>query len=211
MPDIPIADAGDDGYAHPMEERVSKVEADIRDIKSSIFDMREIIIRMDAKLDATLPHLATKAEFADLRTEMATGFSNLRTEMVSGDAALRHEMMDQNAALRTEIAANSAALLAEMAASSAALRKEMADNSAELRKEMADNSTELRKEIADVSATLRAEMADTSATLRAEMAALRVEMVAGFAEKPSKTYMWGILAVLLTAYGCGLAGLAILK
>ena len=31
------------------------------------------------------------------------------------------------------------------------------------------------------------------------------------AEKPSKTYMWGILAVLLTAYACGLAGLAILK
>ena len=31
------------------------------------------------------------------------------------------------------------------------------------------------------------------------------------AEKPSKTYMWGILAVLLTAYACGLAALAILK
>lgn len=149
MPDIPIADEGDDGYAHPMEERVSKVEADIRDIKSSTFDIREIIIRMDAKLDATLPHLATKAEFAELRTEMATGFSNLRTEMISGDAALRHEMMAE--------------------------------------------STALRKEIADIST------------------ALRVEMVAGFAEKPSKTYMWGILAVLLTAYGCGLAGLAVLK
>lgn len=129
---------------------------DIRDIRSSMFDMREIIIGMDAKLDATLPHLATKAEFVELRTEMGTGCSNLRMEMVSGDAALRHEMMDESTALRTE---------------------------------MADNST----------------------SLRTEMAPLRVEMVSGFAEKPSKTYMWGILAVLLTAYGCGLAGLAILK
>jgi hypothetical protein len=34
---------------------------------------------------------------------------------------------------------------------------------------------------------------------------------ADLAEKPGKTYMWGILAVLLTAYACGLAGLAILK
>ena len=34
---------------------------------------------------------------------------------------------------------------------------------------------------------------------------------ADLAEKPSKTYMWGILAVLLTAYACGLAALAILK
>ena len=34
---------------------------------------------------------------------------------------------------------------------------------------------------------------------------------ADLAEKPSKTYMWGILAVPLTAYACGLAGLAILQ
>jgi hypothetical protein len=44
-----------------------------------------------------------------------------------------------------------------------------------------------------------------------EVAELRTEMVAGFADKPGKTYMWGILAVLLTAYACGLAGLAVLK
>jgi hypothetical protein len=46
---------------------------------------------------------------------------------------------------------------------------------------------------------------------KAEVAELRTEMVAGFADKPGKTYMWGILAVLLTAYACGLAGLAVLK
>jgi len=46
---------------------------------------------------------------------------------------------------------------------------------------------------------------------KAELADLRMEMVAGFADKPGKTYMWGILAVLLTAYACGLAGLTILK
>ena len=34
---------------------------------------------------------------------------------------------------------------------------------------------------------------------------------AELAEKPGKLYMWGILAVLLTAYACGLAGLAVLK
>jgi Na+/citrate or Na+/malate symporter len=31
------------------------------------------------------------------------------------------------------------------------------------------------------------------------------------ADLPSKTCMWAILAVLLTAYACGLAGLAVLK
>jgi hypothetical protein len=34
---------------------------------------------------------------------------------------------------------------------------------------------------------------------------------ADLAEKPGKTYMWGIMAALLTAYACGLAALAILK
>lgn len=34
---------------------------------------------------------------------------------------------------------------------------------------------------------------------------------ADLADKPGKAYMWGILAVLLTAYACGLAALAVLK
>jgi hypothetical protein len=34
---------------------------------------------------------------------------------------------------------------------------------------------------------------------------------ADLADKPGKAYMWGILAALLTAYGCGLAALAVLR
>jgi hypothetical protein len=59
-------------------------------------------------------------------------------------------------------------------------------------------------------------------TSRLEMTVVRIETMvaatlphlatkADLAEKPGKTYLWGILAVLLTAYACGLAGLAILK
>jgi hypothetical protein len=59
-------------------------------------------------------------------------------------------------------------------------------------------------------------------TGRLEVSLVRIETIltttlpylatkADLAEKPSKTYMWGVLAVLLTAYGLGLAGLAILK
>jgi hypothetical protein len=82
---------------------------------------------------------------------------------------------------------------------------------------------DVKSSIASLDArTARLEMAVTrieamlTATLphlatKAEVAELRTEMVAGFADKPGKTYMWGILAVLLTAYACGLAGLAIVK
>ena len=34
---------------------------------------------------------------------------------------------------------------------------------------------------------------------------------AELADKPGKAYLWGVLAVLITAYGAGLAALAVLK
>ena len=42
---------------------------------------------------------------------------------------------------------------------------------------------------------------------KAELAELRAEL----ADKPSKTYMWGVLATLITAYAAGLAALAIVR
>ena len=46
---------------------------------------------------------------------------------------------------------------------------------------------------------------------KADVAELRADLEARLNDKPGKAYMWGILAVLLTAYACGLAGLAVLK
>jgi hypothetical protein len=94
MPDIPVAGHGGGPYDRGMEARISRLEGDMRDVKSAVARLEATTIRIEAMLAATLPHLATKAELA---------------------------------------------------------------------------------------------------------------------EKPGKTYMWGILAVLLTAYACGLAGLAVLK
>ncbi len=42
---------------------------------------------------------------------------------------------------------------------------------------------------------------------KADLVLLEVKL----ADKPGKTYMWGVLAALLTAYACGLAALAVLK
>ena len=53
----------------------------------------------------------------------------------------------------------------------------------------------------------KADLKSDVAGVERRLAALEVKL----SEKPSKTYMWGILAVLLAAYACGLAGLAILK
>ena len=94
MPDIPVAGQTGGPYDRGMEARTTRLEEDMRDVKSAVARLEATTIEIKAMLAATLPHLATKAELA---------------------------------------------------------------------------------------------------------------------EKPGKIYMWGILAVLLTAYACGLAGLAVLK
>ena len=53
----------------------------------------------------------------------------------------------------------------------------------------------------------KADVAETRTELKEDIADVKVAL----AEKPTRTYMWGILAVLLTAYACGLAALAVLK
>jgi hypothetical protein len=126
MPDTPIADHDHGPYDPVMEMRVSRLEEDMRDVKSSIARLDATTARIEiglaeikAMLAATLPHLATKAE------------------LTSGLAEQTSRIAEQTG------------------------------------------------RIADLAVAL--------------------------AEKPSKTYMWGILAVLLTAYACGLAGLAVLR
>jgi gamma-glutamyl:cysteine ligase YbdK (ATP-grasp superfamily) len=58
-------------------------------------------------------------------------------------------------------------------------------------------------------ASLDSRLATLQATLDATLRHLATR--AELADKPGKTYMWGILAALLTAYACGLAALAVLK
>ena len=100
----------------------------MRDLKDTLADLKTIVVRMDARLDAVLPHLATKADLATMETRLGAMDARL-------DATLPH--------LAT----------------------------------------------------------------KADLVQLEVKL----ADKPGKTYMWGVLAALLTAYACGLAALAVLK
>jgi hypothetical protein len=54
---------------------------------------------------------------------------------------------------------------------------------------------------------LEGKIGDLRSEMHSELGKLRAEL----AEKPSKTYLWMVLGVLIMAYAAGLAGLAILK
>jgi hypothetical protein len=46
---------------------------------------------------------------------------------------------------------------------------------------------------------------------KAELAVLGSDLRAELADKPSKTYMWGVLGVPIIAYAAGLAALAVIR
>jgi ribosomal protein L29 len=164
MPDTPVAPHDGGPYDPLMEARVSRLEEEMREVKAVLPRMEAAIIRIETTLAATLPHLATKADIADLRTEMKADYADLRTEMKSDYADLRTELKGDHVSLRTEIKAD---------------------------------YVDLRTEVKSDHASLKSELKSDIARLDAD--------------KPGKAYMWGILAVLLTAYACGLAALAVLK
>jgi len=107
---------------------------------------------------------------------------------------------------------------AELTSMRSELSKEISDLRTEVSKDVSDLRTDaacLRAEVTAEISGLRGDMNSEISGLRGEMitglANLRTEMIARFADVPTKTYLWGILGVLITAYGSGLAALAVLK
>jgi hypothetical protein len=141
--DVPVEPTGEEHYDRGIEPRLSRVENDVRDLKDTLADLKTIVVRMDARLDAVLPHLATKTDLANLENKLGA---------MGADADARFGAMD---------------------------------------------------------AKMDARLGVMDARLEATLPHLATK--ADLADKPGKTYMWGILAALLTAYACGLAALAVLK
>ena len=64
-----------------MEDRVALLEGDMQDVKSLLFRLEPLIICIDATLTSTLPHLATRAAVAAVRSDVNKDISGLRLEM----------------------------------------------------------------------------------------------------------------------------------
>jgi len=69
-----------EGRLDRLEGRLDRVEADIGEIKTTLRELVPVIHRIDAQI----PYLATKAELADLRTEVHDDIAALRVELRTG-------------------------------------------------------------------------------------------------------------------------------
>jgi len=74
------------------EARIDRLEADMRDVNVRLRSIEAAVTRIEATLNAVLPHLATKAELTDLRNDTSAGLGSLRSEMTTGFAELRVEI-----------------------------------------------------------------------------------------------------------------------
>jgi hypothetical protein len=81
----------------PPHER-SRVDLDTR-----LHGLAETLGRVEVTLNATVPHLATKAEVAGLRGDLTTEIANLRGQTTTALANLRGEMLTGFSELRREM------------------------------------------------------------------------------------------------------------
>ncbi|MBW4090287.1 MAG: hypothetical protein HIU82_04130 [Proteobacteria bacterium] len=72
MPDTPVAPHAPFPYDPGLDRRVSRVEDDMRDMQAGIARVETALVEIKAMLAASLPHLATRAELAQLRGDLRT-------------------------------------------------------------------------------------------------------------------------------------------
>ncbi len=72
MPDTPLERDFAGPYDLSVEPRLARVETDMRDLRQ---DVKELLA-MVGQIQATLPHLATHAQVAELRTELRAGLAD---------------------------------------------------------------------------------------------------------------------------------------
>ena len=81
----------------------------------------------------------------------------------------------------------------------------------QLRADMDERFNNARVEAMRSEANLYNKISAGDTRLHNEISDLRTEMRVSLMEKPSKTYLWSTIGVLIAAYAAGLAGLAALR
>jgi hypothetical protein len=76
VPDTPVERTGREPYDPGLEPRVSGLEHDVNDMRATLNRLEISVAKIEAMLEATLPHLATKAELAELRSDLRTGLAS---------------------------------------------------------------------------------------------------------------------------------------
>lgn len=206
-----------------LESRVSHLEQDMGDVKSILAQMLPMIVR----IDATMPHLATKAELATGLAAVDAKIGSMAGEIarVAGHVAQVEGKVDEFRGMAGDVA-RVAGHVAQVEGKVSELRgmagdiARVAGHVAQVEgkvdefRGMAGDIAQVARHVAQVEGKigeLRGEVLRGDAALHSEMHSTFAAIRADLAEKPSKTYLWMVLGALIMAYAAGLAALAVLK
>ena len=119
----------------------------------------------EALSEASQGDLASKADFAPVRSEIADFKTELKTEIADVRSDLKTAIAELRTGLKAEIAELRTELKDEIAGSRAEVKTEIAGAATELKTEIAGLRTELKTEIAELRAEFKAEIAQTKTGL----------------------------------------------
>lgn len=209
MPDTPVAPTSGEPYNSPIVIRVSRLEEEMREAKAARSDIEAVLLR----IEAILPHLATKQDIGDLRVDIARVEG--KTELAAQRAEQAADKADQAIARADQavVKADQAIVKADQIAARVDQVTARVDQIAAKADQISARADQAiaRVEVTAVKAGLAASRVDGMQSDLAQIRADVTHIEVALADKPSKLYMWGILTALLTAYACGLAALAVLK
>src|SRR5690242_17634909 len=100
MMDNPVEPAGGGPYDPSLGQRVSRLEGEVQELRATMTRVELIVTR----IEAALPHLATKAELADMRSDIRGEIADMRSDLRGEIAGLRSETKDEFASVRAELA-----------------------------------------------------------------------------------------------------------
>jgi hypothetical protein len=218
-------------YDPGIEPRLSRVEHDVQDVKETLSDLKALVLRMDARFEAILPHLATKQDIASIASQLVATEARIDAKMDArfkeSDARIDARLTATETRVDDRLRATEQHVDARLRAT-----EQLVDARLHATEQHVDDRLRATEQLVDarlhateqgvadrgraaeqlVEARLSltdARMAGIEARLDATLPHLATK--ADVAHMPTKTYMWGIMAALLTAYACGLAALAVLR
>ena len=109
--------SGDDG----MERRVFALESFAVETNKELRDIRERLI----SIEATLPHLATKADLAILRSDMKAEMSTMKSDMKAEMSTMKSDMKAEISTIKSDMKAEISALQSDMKAKISAVESAM--------------------------------------------------------------------------------------
>lgn len=118
----------------PRSSSALRLESDVHDVKATMGRLELMVTEIKATLDATLPHLATRAGLADLRAELKADIAGVRSELKEEIAGVRTELRAEIASVRSEVGS----VRSELKEATGSLRTELKGKIAKLHIELND-------------------------------------------------------------------------